>query len=118
MDSMDQYQYGSVMDVFYRYKLSSGYAMKCLHWHYVLFMMTTTTLVTPVLMPPPEDPPGVGVGHCLKEGGPVLPCLSAGAVDFLEEANQRGGLEVLEGLDLVQDDGQAARTIIPVGVCL
>ncbi|KAG8328306.1 hypothetical protein J6590_000966 [Homalodisca vitripennis] len=68
-------------------------------------------LVVAVMMPPEDD---AGVGHCLKEGGPVLPCLNTGALEFLQEANERGGLQVLEGLELVQDDGQASRTIIPI----
>lgn len=65
---------------------------------------------------PDVDPAGSEnrVDHCLKDG-PVLPCLNAGALEYLEEANQRGGLEVVEGLQLVQDDGQAARTIVPIG---
>lgn len=68
---------------------------------------------------PTEEAEGTGarVDHCLKDG-PVLPCLNAGALEYLEEANQRGGLEVVDGLQLVQDDGQTARTIVPVGKSL
>lgn len=83
----------------------------------VLLVLLTTALSDAVIMAPPEDvtSPEDGLGVCLKGGGPVLPCLNAGALEFLEEANQKGGVEVLDGLELVQDDGQSPRSIVPLG---
>lgn len=83
----------------------------------VLLVLLTTALSDAVIMAPPEDvtSPEDGLGVCLKDGGPVLPCLNAGALEFLEEANQKGGVEVLDGLELVQDDGQSPRSIVPLG---
>lgn len=83
----------------------------------VLLALLSATLSNAVIMAPPEDVTahGDGLGVCLKGGGPVLPCLNVGALEFLEEANQKGGVEVLDGLELVQDDGQSPRTIVPLG---
>lgn len=83
----------------------------------VLLVLLTTALSDAVIMAPPEDvtSPEDGLGVCLKGGGPVLPCLNAGALEFLEEANQKGGVVVLDGLQLVQDDGQSPRSIVPLG---
>lgn len=78
-------------------------------------VLAWTELVTSLVLSSDEDyVMSDSVGHCLRQGGAVLPCISSGGVNILEAANERGGIEIMDGVQLVQDNGQGARSLLPV----
>ncbi|XP_022196332.2 uncharacterized protein LOC111053718 [Nilaparvata lugens] len=99
-------------------------------WKSLLVLITIEYYKCESVMRPVEEGPAAGagglspdeggymgeVGHCLREGGAVGSCMTAGAFVMLQTAVRKESLPIYEDMELHDNDidSQEIRTVVPV----